>query len=247
MLLTGHPIRLTILDYGLFTVHANGRIIGLSGFLIDTDSDEHILIDTGMPAKYAHDAQAASAEDRLGSFGAVVALSPENLPAAQLGRVGLTLDDITLHIVSHTHIDHIGALHDVPAPILMARAERDLPKPLYWQGAQPMGWPDRTCHLIDADTDIGPGFRALLTPGHAPGQLAFELDLPQTGPVLLTSDAISRPSEVDEAFVGSWDADQALHHATRILARADQRGAFIVYGHCPRQWPNLRKAPQSYR
>ena len=67
--LSGHPISLAVLDFGLFTVHANGRIIGIPGFLVTTSTGEKILIDTGFPEKYAKDIDAASVEDNLGEFG----------------------------------------------------------------------------------------------------------------------------------------------------------------------------------
>jgi N-acyl homoserine lactone hydrolase len=245
--LTGRPVRLTVLDYGLFKVHANGRVIGICGYLIETDAGERVLIDTGFPAKYASDAAAATAEDGLDSFGQVLSVTPDNLPAAQLARIGLSLADITLMIQSHTHIDHVGGLADAPqAPMLIAAAERVLPRPLYWAGAQPLDWPDRDYRLVDADITLGPGFEVLLAPGHAPGQLAFLIDLPDTGPVLLTGDAISRPAEIDERFEGSWDAPLALAHANRMMRLARDRDALVIYGHCPAQWPTLRKAPDAY-
>jgi N-acyl homoserine lactone hydrolase len=85
-----------------------------------------------------------------------------------------------------------------------------------------------------------------LVPGHTPGQLAFQVHLPNTGPMLLTSDAISRPAELDDGFDGAWDPEQALHHARRLLARAAQERAMLIYGHSPEQWPKLRKAPEWY-
>lgn len=245
--LSGRPLRLAILDYGLFQVHANGRVIGICGYLIETDAGERVLIDTGFPAKYAEDAEAATAEDGLGSFGRVLSVRPENLPAAQLARLGLTRGDVTLQIVSHTHIDHIGDMAGfAPAPILIAQAERALPRPLYWTGAQPMDWPEAEYRLVTDDLDLGPGFRVLLVPGHAPGQLAFLIELPRTGPVLLTSDAISRAEEIEERFAGSWDAAQAMESGARLMALAEARGATIIFGHSPEQWPKLRKAPEWY-
>ena len=109
-----------------------------------------------------------------------------------------------------------------------------------------MAWPDADYVTIDGDHDIGPGFRALFSPGHAPGQLAFLIDLPQTGPVLLTSDAISRPAEVDEQFDTAPDPALACASAARLLAIAKDHSAFIIYGHCPDQWPRLKKAPDVY-
>ncbi|KIN75543.1 N-acyl homoserine lactonase family protein [Sulfitobacter guttiformis] len=242
--LKGKPIRLAVLDYGLFQVHANDRIIGICGFVIQTDAGETVLIDTGFPEKYAHDAQAATQEDDLGSFGRVLSVTHDNMPAAQLAKLGLTPADVTLMIQSHTHIDHVGHMDAFPnAPILISEAERALPRPLYWSGKQAMEWPEAHYVLVGADFELGAGFEVFLCPGHAPGQLAFMIDLPDTGPVLLTSDAISRASEIDEGFAGSWDVPLAIHHGARLMQIADARGAQVIFGHSPEQWPNLRKAP----
>lgn len=248
MILTGRPSALYILDYGLFRVHANGRVIGLVGFLVKTDAGEEVLIDTGLPPKYAGDGIAAGLEDGLDAFGEVVSVTEENLPEVQLERAQSGFDQIDLMILSHSHIDHIGALAAAPqAPMLVAEAERALPRPLYWQGAQPMEWPDRSYITVTEDTEIGPGFSCLMVPGHAPGQLAFELELPETGPVLLTSDAISRATEIDEGFDGSWDPEAAEASARRLITRANETGAMLIYGHDPEQWPGLPKAPNAMR
>jgi len=242
--LKGKPIRLAVLDYGLFQVHANGRIIGICGYVIQTDAGECVLIDTGFPAKYATDAQTATEEDALGSFGRVLSVTPDNMPAAQLAKLGLTPDDITLMIQSHTHIDHVGHMQDFAhVPILIAAAERALPRPMYWSGKQPMDWPEAEYLLVEGDFSLGSGFEVLLCPGHAPGQLAFLLELPETGAVLLTSDAISRAAEIDEGFAGSWDVPQAVHHGARLMALAHDRRATVIFGHSPEQWADLPKAP----
>ncbi len=243
----GQANQVHVLDYGLFKVHANGRVIGICGFLIVTDAGERILVDTGFPEKYALDVEAASAEDQLGAFGEVLQLTQGNLPKAQLALSGTKPEDIDLLITTHTHIDHVGGLADFPgAPILIAKAERDLPKPMYWGGAQPMEWPDRSYLLVEDDLQLGPNLHVLLVPGHAPGQLALLVDLPETGPMLLVSDAISRPAEVDEKFAGAWNEEQAISSGARLLSLAQQRGAQIIYGHCPEQWKTLRKAPEYF-
>jgi len=244
---SSQPNALTVLDYGLFKVHSNGRVIGICGFLIRSTAGEAILVDTGFPRKYVYDIATSSAEDQLGEFGEVVQLDESNLPEAQLALVGIDAADVDLLIMTHTHIDHVGGIADFPdTPILMSGAERALDRPLYWGAVRPIDWPDREYLLIDEDTEIGPGLRVLHVPGHAPGQLAIEVDLPETGTVLITGDAISRPSEIDENFAGSWDEAQASANATRLMRRAEEQDAFIIYGHAPDQWPGLRKAPESY-
>ncbi len=242
----GRPIDLVVLDYGLFKVHSTGRIIGICGFLIRTDLEEAILIDTGFPEKYAIDTDAAVKEDRLFEFGEVLKCEPDNLPRAQLAKLGLIPSDITLQICTHSHIDHIGALGDFPnSPILISSAERALPRPLYWGDMRLMEWPEQDYLVIDDDVEIGPGILVLMAPGHAPGQIAVMVDLP-SGAILLTSDAISRPAEIDEKFAGSWDEDAAIASADRLMRLASERDAFVIYGHCPKQWPDLKKAPEVY-
>lgn len=245
--INGSPEKLTVLDYGLFRVHSNGRVIGICGFLIRTDADEAILVDTGFPAKYAYDIAASSAEDRLGEFGEVLELTPENLPAAQLKKCGLAPGDIDLLILTHSHIDHIGGIADFPqAPILLSKPEHALERPLYWGAVRPMEWPPRKYFVVEEDTQIGPGLWVLATPGHVPGQLSLLVELPETGAVLLTSDAISRPAEIDEGFNGAPDPQTARASAARLMALAQEKDAFIIYGHHPEQWATLRKAPEYF-
>lgn len=242
--LRGKPIRLAVLDYGLFEVHSGPRTIGIAGFVVETDAGEVVLIDTGFPAKYTADSAAATAEDGLGSFGRVLKITSENMPEAQLAKLGLSRSDVTLMIQSHTHIDHVGHMDGFPGvPILIAAAERALQHPLYWSGGRAMAWPARDYLLVTADLTLAPGFEVLLCPGHAPGQLSLMVRLPDTGWVLLTSDAISRPAEVDEGFVGSWDVPLAIHHGHRLMKLAREHDALVIFGHSPQQWPDLRKAP----
>lgn len=244
----GKPVSLTVLDLGLFRVHAGPRDVGIQGYLIRTDAGEEILVDSGFPPKYAEDATHATEEDKLGSFGRVLSLTADNLADAQLRKAGSALDRITLMIQTHTHIDHVGFMDACPdAPIVIGAAERALPKPLYHGEVQPLDWPDRTWAEVDRDTALGPGLTVLYCPGHAPGELALLLDLPETGPVILTSDAMSRPGELSEGYAGAWDPGLACHHGARLIMLAAQTDAWMLYGHCPEQWPTLRKAPESYR
>ena len=85
-----------------------------------------------------------------------------------------------------------------------------------------------------------------MTPGHAPGQISIELELPETGTTLLTSDAISRPTEINDGFGGSWNEYQAKDSFLRLMDRAKEMEAFVIFGHSPDQWAKLRKTPKYY-
>ena len=244
----GKPISLTVLDFGLFKVNSDNRVIGISGFLIKTDRNELILIDGGFPQSYTKDHVQASSRDRLDEFGTVLRCGTENSVSAQLAKCGYSLDDLTILILTHSHIDHLGALNSaLQAPLLIAAAERQQTRPLYWGDSRPLEWPDRNYILIDADIHLGPFFEVLLASGHTPGQLAVFITLDETGPILITSDAISRPSEIEELFIDSMNPEASRLSAERIIALAASKNAFVIYGHDPKQWPKLRKAPDCYR
>ncbi len=243
----GKLISLTIMDYGLYRVHENGRLIGIPGFLLQTDRGKNILVDTGFPAKYAQNPQQANTEDGLDEFGEVVSLTAENLPAAQLAKVGLTADQIDLVVYTHTDVDHVGGLHEFAnLPIVLGREDRAQPKPRYYQKA-PFDWPEAEYQLIDEDIDLFSGVRLLTTPGHAPGHLSLLLTLPEKGAVLLTGDAISRPAEIEERFETAWDPAMAIRSANKLMTIAADTGARVIYGHDPEQWPKLKKAPNNYQ
>lgn len=246
--LTGTAKRLYVLDYGLFQVHENGRIIGIPGYLIQTGEGVNILVDTGFPARYAHDPAGASLADGLDSFGRVLSLSDQNLPAAQLARLGLTPADIQILVMTHTDIDHVGGIADFPqATMVIAAAERALDRPHYFRDRSPLEWPVNVEYrLIEDDAELYPGVALLAAPGHAPGQLSLLVRLPETGMVLLTGDAISRPAELEEGFGGAWNPAQAQASAERLMAIAKREQAWLIYGHDPAQWNELRKAPEFY-
>jgi len=178
--------RLYVMDYGLFQVHSNGRIIGITGSLIETDDGKWVLVDTGFPRKYLAARDKASREDKLDEFGTILELGPENMPAGQLALIGLTPDDIDLQVLTHTHIDHVGGIEDFRhVPMVVHRAERALDKPLYWHGRHPFDWPEDQVYIeVEGDVELCEGLTLLETPGHTPGQMSLLVELPETGAVI---------------------------------------------------------------
>jgi len=242
-------LRLTILDFGLFQVHENGRIIGIPGYLIETPTGEKILVDTGFPRWYEEDRAKAVADDDLDSFGRILELTREQSPAPQLERVGLAPSDITHLVLTHGDIDHVGRIDEfLHARIYIGAAELQMERPRYFLPVQRMEWPENADYVpIEADREIFPGVRLLLTPGHTPGHLSLMLRLQHTGTIVLTGDAINRTQEIEEdRYSGAWDEALVRTSAKRLLDLARDEDALLIYGHDPAQWKTLRKSPAYY-
>lgn len=245
LLFPGHcVVRLYVLDFGLFEVRGGERVIGIPGFLVQTDRGANLLIDTGFPPSYATDPGIA-ARDGLPDFGRLIDFSACQTAAGQLAVLGLRPEDMDLVILSHGHIDHIGSLPLFRCPVLMTRTERADPRPSYFGTARPMAWPETVYHLIDDDTDLCAGLTLIPTPGHTPGHMSARVTLPETGPVILAIDAINRACEPAEGFADAADPVAAQTSAARLLGLA-AGGGLLIYGHDPAQWPGLRKAPAFY-
>jgi glyoxylase-like metal-dependent hydrolase (beta-lactamase superfamily II) len=111
-------------------------------------------------------------------------------PGDEAARIALAVEqtglDIGQIIITHAHIDHVGAVaalaDEYACPVLMhAEAEpmlQQLPTQAMMMGLRFGKVPTVDRHIEDEEVlEVGGlGLRSLYTPGHAPGHLAFYLE-----------------------------------------------------------------------
>lgn len=209
----------------------------------------NVLFDTGCSPDAAEDAEA-----RWGGVARAMApiFAPEDAVVNQLGKAGLSADDIDVVICSHLHPDHCGCNeHFRKATIIAHAAEVAAAKeqgpamgylPKEWD--MPQGFDS-----FEGERDVfGDGRIVLLpVPGHTPGMIAALVGLDEEGEFLIASDAIAVEANLVEGYApkNSWDLEKA-NIAIENIRRIGERGAKIVYGHDDAQWNALRKGAEFY-
>jgi N-acyl homoserine lactone hydrolase len=89
------------------------------------------------------------------------------------------------------------------------------------------------------------------TPGHTPGSMSMRVDLPETGTMIFTADAVYMgasygPPAVPAAIVNNLE--QFYSSVEKLRGIATEANATVVFGHDPDQIKELRTAPEgSYR
>jgi hydroxyacylglutathione hydrolase len=164
-------------------------------------------------------------------------------PGDEASRIAMAVEgtglDIGSIIVTHAHIDHVGAVaaltDEYACPVLMhAEAEEmleALPTQAMMMGVRFGKVPRVDRYLEDDDTvEVGElRLRSLYTPGHAPGHLAFYLD--EEG-IVLSGDALFAGSVGRVDLPGGSMEVLMQSIEERLLTLPDET---VVYpGHGPR-------------
>jgi len=217
-------------------------------YLIRTDDGINVLIDTG----FSPEMIAASQES--GNDGPYIR---DVVPITEyLAALGLAPEDIHYLIATHLDPDHAGA-HDLfpHAEIVVQRAHYRVAKEgmdrRYTMNQSHWDAPGLRYRFVDGDIELLPGIALIETSGHVPGHQSVLVRLTETGPVLLTIDAINHAGQRDPETrtVAGFDTDEASTRASTRKLRdlAAREGVrLVIYGHDRKQWPTLKKAPEYY-
>lgn len=207
-----------------------------------------VVFDTGVNKAAITDADEAwgKVEDRVG----YPLMEPGwDLPS-RLAGFGLDPKDVRYVVNTHLHGDHVGGQLDCPnATFICQQAEYDfahdpdIPSMVREYPHADLAFDTLNYTPIEGDLDLfGDGVVTLLkTPGHTPGHQSALLRLPETGPVLLTGDAIWTHWNLDEMMVPGivWYVSEYVRSRRRLLQLIDETGARIFHTHDPATFTDL--------
>lgn len=235
----------------------------LTAVLVDHPTEGYILFDAGVDIDLCLYTGVKCLDLSLGleTPAEVEAQIPPNIPACmlpcnrlenQLALVGVKPADIKKIVLSHLHFDHVGQLDlfndrdDVTVYVSKVDYEMfGLKRPK----------DDKFNYVfLEGDYskyDLGEGIELLHLPGHTPGLVGMKLTLPNTGTLVITSDAIYSPESYGppvrqpSTFITS---DIVAWHASVEKIRSIEReeNATIIFGHDAKAHERYKYAPESY-
>ena len=190
--------------------------------LVDTP-DGKLLWDTSCP----RDWETRWAPTGLQDFFPYEKVSDDEYLDSRLKQIGVAPGDIDYVVLSHLHFDHAGNVQ------LFKETNAD--------------YEDLNFETVDGDAEFLPGVSFIQTPGHTPGSMSMRVDLPETGTMIFTADAVYMgasygPPAVPAAIVNNLE--QFYSSVEKLRGIATEANATVVFGHDPDQIKELRTAPE---
>jgi glyoxylase-like metal-dependent hydrolase (beta-lactamase superfamily II) len=182
--------------------------------------------------------------------------------AAALAQIGLVPGDLMMAVVSHLHWDHTGGIPTLAGAGVEVLVHAD---ELAWgrsgrarfeDGFDAADWNGASTRwrTVDSETEVAPGVTVLPTPGHTPGHVSLQVELPSTGTWIFTADATDLAQNLLDAVpCGSCaggtakDEQMATESLQLLLARARAKDARLVPGHDQVVTTAIRHPPGGHR
>jgi len=192
MALSVHPLSLGEIEldhsFTVWQTHIGKNVRSPTTAWLILGGEEPILVDTSF----------RSVEDAKSCQGLTCRRTPEQSLGKQLRKRGLRLAEVRHIIHTHVHMDHAGQDSLFPtAKIYVQRRELQnaaapnmYPAPFYdrLNVARLVHDLWNRVELLDGDSELFPGVRCVMMPGHTPGHQAVYVDTP-SGQTIIAGDA----------------------------------------------------------
>jgi N-acyl homoserine lactone hydrolase len=173
--------------------------------------------------------------------------------ASQLREIGVAPDDIAILAISHAHYDHVGNCRMFRnARWIAQKAEYDA---MFGPDPDALGYDlklyeslrDNVTEIVTGDHDVfGDGaVRIISTPGHTPGHCSLMVNLPDSGPTLLSGDVAHNRRNFQCRCVPSFNADalKSIASMDKVDELLKNEGATMWVNHDVAQNATLPHAP----
>ncbi len=179
----------------------------------------------------------------------IFTLTLETTLPEQLSAINVAASDIDFVAISHSHFDHTGQVSLFPeAQWLVNNDEYQYMFSTPENSAQNSGFAVLSKSLFTLSKDVfNDGTVVILgAPGHTPGHSVLQVNLPQTGPVLLTGDLYHRTQSRQLQLVPRFNSDepQTRKSMQRFEALAKASGARVIIQHELEDINRLPKPPE---
>lgn len=215
--------------------------------------DGNILFDTSCPRDWRERWSGTAIPDQF----VYDNTTDEEFLDRSLARIGLRPEDFTTVVASHLHYDHAGNLGLFAGTDARIVAHKDEVAGATGFNGDFLGahikrdYQDIAIDSVSGDTEIAPGVTLLELPGHTWGTMGMLVNLPHTGAMIFTSDAIYMKESYGPPAVGSpivWSSLDWLRSVERVRTLAEKHNATLVFGHDEKLVASgeLRLAPAYY-
>jgi glyoxylase-like metal-dependent hydrolase (beta-lactamase superfamily II) len=218
--------------------------------LVETD-DGLLLWDTSCP----RDWETRWAPTGLHDFFPYDRVTDEQYLDARLGQLGVAPEQLKYVVFSHLHFDHAGnakMFADSGATLIVNDKEKEFAfgfDGLFTGAHLKSDYEGLDFQTVSGDTELLPGVTLIEAPGHTPGTMAMKVDLPETGAMIFTSDALYMgdsygPPATPAAIVndlGAWYAS-----VEKIRGIAEKSNAQVIFGHDADQLWSMRRSPEGF-